>query len=62
MGRRANKAFAGDFGGARGKFGGEYQAWVAAPLLAPETCRVCQAWHVASEVQVLTPGIRRAEG
>ena len=37
MGRRANKAFAGDFGGARGKFGGEYQAWVAAPLLAPET-------------------------
>ena len=22
--------------------------------------RVCQAWHVASEVQVLTPGVRGA--
>jgi len=24
--------------------------------------RVCQAWHLTSEVQVLVPGIRRAEG
>jgi len=29
---------------------------------AADKLRVCQAWHVASEVQVLTPGIRRAEG
>ena len=24
--------------------------------------RVCRAWHLTSEVQVLVPGIRRAEG
>jgi len=30
-------------------------------LLATDAHRVCQAWHVASEVQVLTPGIRRAK-
>jgi len=24
--------------------------------------RVCQAWHLTSQVQVLIPGIRRAEG
>ena len=24
--------------------------------------RVCQAWHLTSEVKVLVPGIRRAEG
>jgi hypothetical protein len=29
---------------------------------AADAGRVCQAWHVASEVKVLTPGIRRAEG
>jgi len=29
---------------------------------AAEEHRACQAWHVAREVQVLTPGIRRAEG
>jgi len=29
---------------------------------AAEPRRVCQAWHVTSEVKVLTPGNRRAEG
>ena len=24
--------------------------------------RVCRAWHLTSEVEVLVPGIRRAEG
>ena len=28
----------------------------------PLTKRVCRAWHLTSEVQVLVPGIRRAEG
>ena len=28
---------------------------------AAEARRVCQTWHVASEVKVLTPGNRRAE-
>jgi hypothetical protein len=29
---------------------------------AAHTWRVCQAWHTTSEVQVLAPGIRGAEG
>jgi len=24
--------------------------------------RVCRAWHSTSQVQVLTPGVRKAEG
>ena len=32
------------------------------PRSAPELGRVCRAWHLTSEVQVLVPGIRRAEG
>lgn len=33
-----------------------------APLLRRLAWRVCRAWHLTSEVQVLVPGIRRAEG
>ncbi len=29
---------------------------------AAEFRRVCRAWHEAREVQVFSPGIRRAEG
>jgi hypothetical protein len=29
---------------------------------AAEAARVCQAWHRTSEVQVLVPGMRGAEG
>ncbi len=29
---------------------------------ASEPGRVCRAWHLTREVQVLLPGIRRAEG
>lgn len=29
---------------------------------APELRRVCQAWHRTSEVKVLAPGSRGAEG
>jgi len=36
--------------------------FLATVFVSGDTRRVCQAWHVASEVQVLTPGIRRAEG
>lgn len=31
-------------------------------IAAGELWRVCRAWHLTSEVQVLVPGIRRAEG
>src|SRR5690554_1597943 len=33
-----------------------------APSARPLATRVCRAWHLTSEVQVLVPGIRRAEG
>jgi len=29
---------------------------------APYPKRVCRAWHLTSQVKVLIPGIRRAEG
>jgi hypothetical protein len=29
---------------------------------AADASRVCRAWHLTSEVKVLVPGIRRAEG
>jgi hypothetical protein len=31
-------------------------------LRAPDAGRVCRAWHSTSEVQVLVPGVRGAEG
>jgi len=34
-----------------------------APLLATaDSRRVCRAWHLTSQMKVLIPGIRRAEG
>jgi hypothetical protein len=32
------------------------------PSRSPSTQRVCRAWHVTTQVQVLGPGFRRAEG
>jgi len=33
-----------------------------AKAAAPYAEGVCQAWHRASKVKVLTPGVREAEG
>lgn len=35
---------------------------IAARFACPKSRRVCQAWHLAREVRVLSPGVRNAEG